>query len=537
MNRRFFLMGCLLLLAFISLPPASRAQFVPAPSLKKEKISSRPSPAKVTRESADALKGKGYVKIGEIFLKDEGKKCWGSNCTASFTCPSEQVKKDLTKEILKKAASKGGDLVVLFKDNTMSKEGINKRGKCLFKVPITKTVAFQKCQSAGRDSVTGTYRTGSCTTEMRTVTAKECRTWETIGGCLCMAQSTGTVWRLDPDLGKRIEVKISAEAAKIAAEEAAKISANKAKISVKNEAIALSVKDAAFMLDNRLDPSAPTLVYENGKYGYRDKNGNMAIPAQFDYARPFAEGMARVRIGTEHGYIDKKGVFVIKGQFDSAEDFSQGLSAVGVGPDVLAKKYGYIDTKGEFVIPTQFDGAKRFSEGLAAVAVGKLFEPERWGYIDKAGKRVIRPGYYDAGDFSEGLAPVAIGNIVKRKWGYINKDGVIIIKPAFDDALGFSEGLAPIAAGILTAEKKWGYINKDGQMIIQPSFSEVDSFSEGLAKVKVAGKCGYIDKSGTLVIKPQFDRASSFLNSEARVILNGAQAFIDKSGNISTQTQ
>jgi len=67
--------------------------------LKKEKISSRPSPAKVTRESADALKGKGYVKIGEIFLKDEGKKCWGSNCTASFTCPSEQVKKDLTNPV------------------------------------------------------------------------------------------------------------------------------------------------------------------------------------------------------------------------------------------------------------------------------------------------------------------------------------------------------------------------------------------------------------------------------------------------------
>jgi hypothetical protein len=523
MTRHFTLMLSLLLLALICLPSTSRAQFMPVAELGKEKLSSRPSPAQVAKESADALKAKGYVMIGEIFLKNDGKSCWGPKCATSISCPSGSIKKDLTKELLKKAASKGGDFVILSVDNATAKESISKNGKCIVKDSITRLATYQKCQSAGRDS-TGTYRTGTCTTETKEMTFKQCTTWETIGGNICRERSSGTVWRLDPELGKRIAAKIVAEAAKIAE---------------KNRVINLRMKAAAFISENRLDPSDLTPVYENGKYGYGDRNGNILIPAQFDIApRPFVEGLARVRIGTKYGFIDKKGAFVINGQFDAAEDFSQGFSAVGIGPSKPKYKYGYIDTKGEFVIPVQFDDGRRFSEGLAAVAVEKMLKPFRcWGYIDKAGKLVVSPGFYDAKEFSEGLAPVASGKILTKKWGYINKDGAEIIKPTFDDALGFSEGLAAIAVGILIAEKKWGYINKDGQIVIQPSFNEAASFSEGLAKVKVADKYGYIDKSGTFVIKPQFEKASSFSNNEARVIVDGAQAFIDKSGKVAIQSK
>lgn len=73
MQRHATMMYCSLLVAFISLTSLSRAQFLPATNLEKEKLSSRPSPAQVTQESADALKEKGYVTIGQIFLREEGK--------------------------------------------------------------------------------------------------------------------------------------------------------------------------------------------------------------------------------------------------------------------------------------------------------------------------------------------------------------------------------------------------------------------------------------------------------------------------------
>ena len=49
----------------------------------------------------------------------------------------------------------------------------------------------------------------------------------------------------------------------------------------------------------------------NGKWGYIDKDGKIAIKPKFDLALGFQEGRARIKLYGKWGYIDKDGKIII----------------------------------------------------------------------------------------------------------------------------------------------------------------------------------------------------------------------------------
>ena len=86
---------------------------------------------------------------------------------------------------------------------------------------------------------------------------------------------------------------------------------------------------------------------ENGKYGYINKTGKVVLPAQFEYAEKFYEGLAVVKQGGKRGFIDATGKMVIPALYDQKIDgyFSEGLACVKLGA-----KYIYIDKTGKTII-------------------------------------------------------------------------------------------------------------------------------------------------------------------------------------------
>jgi hypothetical protein len=135
----------------------------------------------------------------------------------------------------------------------------------------------------------------------------------------------------------------------------------------------------------------------NVKIGYVDKFGKQAIPADYDFARPFSEGLAAVRVGNKWGVIDKSGGFVVQLKFAYLTEFSSGLAAAAVGA-----KYGFIDHTGAWAIPPDFplpEGAnlakfvRGFDGELAMIlAVKTTPKPDvTMAYINKAGKYVYGP--------------------------------------------------------------------------------------------------------------------------------------------------
>jgi hypothetical protein len=125
------------------------------------------------------------------------------------------------------------------------------------------------------------------------------------------------------------------------------------------------------------------------KWGYVDKTGAFVIRPAFDFAYPFAEGLARVNMGGrigkagevaggKWGFIDKTGRYVLKPQFEYVSWFAENLAVVRV-----AGRFGYIDGAGAMKIPPQFDEAYNFFKGSARVRVG-----DDWFLIDTSGRKV-----------------------------------------------------------------------------------------------------------------------------------------------------
>lgn len=79
-------------------------------------------------------------------------------------------------------------------------------------------------------------------------------------------------------------------------------------------------------------------------------------------ARDFSEGLAAVEIHSKWGYVDKNFNIAVKPQFEQAFEFSQGLARVR-----LHGKIGYISKDGKFLIPPRYAFGGDFSGGAAMV--------------------------------------------------------------------------------------------------------------------------------------------------------------------------
>jgi len=271
------------------------------------------------------------------------------------------------------------------------------------------------------------------------------------------------------------------------------------------------------------------LAYVEGKgqRGFINREGKLVIRVDqvtddVIQASDFHEGRAATLAKNgKWGYIDRRGNLAIKPKYSFVSEFSEGLAGV-----VVDRLFGFIDQRGEMVIPPRFKpqrgqytwdgivGTSRFSEGLACVREGELF-----GYINKRGEFVIPPQFYNAQDFSEGLAWVVSADY--KEIGWIDKLGRWAINavnrhnlsPSQPGAYSrftsfpmiFSEGLAPFAALVRPGYPghyfRWGYMDHKGREIIKPRFAYIYPFDGGLAWVTSDEASGYIDKGGQFVWK------------------------------------
>lgn len=88
----------------------------------------------------------------------------------------------------------------------------------------------------------------------------------------------------------------------------------------------------------------------DGKWGYLNAKGEVAIPFEYDGATAFSDGLAAVK--DENGawsFIDKKGQMVSSLEYENVGEFSNGLVAVESD-----EGWGFVNTKGEVVVPLKY---------------------------------------------------------------------------------------------------------------------------------------------------------------------------------------
>lgn len=152
---------------------------------------------------------------------------------------------------------------------------------------------------------------------------------------------------------------------------------------------------------------------QDGRWGYRDDAGRVAIEPRFAHAEPFSpQGIAAVVDGAGWAYIDANGRILIRPLVvDNGPDyFQENLARFRDGGRV-----GFFDRAGRVGIAPRFAFARPFSEGLAAVCRGctEVREGEhsavrggKWGYIDRSGRVAIPLQFEEAGSFENGVAVV-----------------------------------------------------------------------------------------------------------------------------------
>jgi WG containing repeat len=154
-----------------------------------------------------------------------------------------------------------------------------------------------------------------------------------------------------------------------------------------------------------------------GKYGFKNGNGEIVIPAKFAEAGVFHDGLAPVFFKGKWFYIDKKGKAAIKLPVGCsfAGVFNDGLAAIVLRngsklDDRVPKsgdRLGYVDQHGKLAIPAKyrfvFAWDSRFSEGLAAVIPSDAVLLN-YGYINRNDEWVIGPRFLKASPFHDGKA-------------------------------------------------------------------------------------------------------------------------------------
>ncbi len=280
---------------------------------------------------------------------------------------------------------------------------------------------------------------------------------------------------------------------------------------------------------------------ETKKWGYLNKEGNIEIPAKWDYAYDFSEGYAVVFDGSltedgkpqygKYGVIGTDGEYVIPlmdcEDISAYEPLKNDISITYVnkegdlewefwktdgtrignhrwdnyydadGDDYVCAsvngKWGFFNRKtGDDVIDYQYDNAERFSGNIACVSSRRKNLTMDYYYIDRAGNVVIENKGWDiALSFPSGHNVTAVfkgttlydGEIADEgKYALINRNGDYLCDYVWDKVSMNDNGM------IVVAKKDggrclYGVINEQLNTIVEPAWDYIGAFSQGFCEV------------------------------------------------------
>ncbi|WP_107039806.1 WG repeat-containing protein [Brumimicrobium mesophilum] len=256
---------------------------------------------------------------------------------------------------------------------------------------------------------------------------------------------------------------------------------------------------------------------KNEQYGFMDESGNVVIPAKYEFAGEFNNGLAVVAKNGIYGYINKDGVLLIDYKYEEAMDFDQGRAIV-----LENDKYGIIDVSGTYILNPKYKDIGVFSEGLAYVQEEKGFQ-----YYTLDGSLAFSTMYDEAFSFDKGMALVR----KNEEKGYIKKDGSFVVSVENGSLKHFKDSIF-----IHETRDSVNLMYANGEYLFAESFDQIGVLKNNRAIIEKNGQYGYIDGKGKIIIPMEhtpysnYTQFAQFENGHVVIKRNGKFAMMDSLG-------
>jgi hypothetical protein len=134
------------------------------------------------------------------------------------------------------------------------------------------------------------------------------------------------------------------------------------------------------------------LVAEYGwgrAYGFINTFGEVVIPPLegITVLGAFHEGLCVVEVDGKSGYINKTGTMAIVPQFDAAYDFKHGVALVSADAD-SDDYWGFIDKTGKVIVPLKYRRAEPPTFWYTDDGLLRLLDGNETCYFDTTGKQI-----------------------------------------------------------------------------------------------------------------------------------------------------
>lgn len=307
-------------------------------------------------------------------------------------------------------------------------------------------------------------------------------------------------------------------------------------------------------------------VQVNGKWGYINTTGNVAIPCVYEDAYNFKnEGVAVVKQKGKYGLINKRGEILvpcIESDYDDVPIPHDGVICIYIEN---LKETKCIDVFGNHLF-TKAGIVGNFSEGVATITSYKEGK-HSIGVINKTGDYIIPEGIYSyISEFHYGVATVR--SETTGKCGSINHQGEVVVPIKYDSFRGVYP--SPVLCAIIG--DKYGYVDirngkelcpitlddtyyqnrctdnmfvfsigediyiynlENCKLFRSSRYKDIYHYSDGLCCVsdKNSGKIGFMDKEGKLAIPCVFNEPSYVYNFHGNTC-GMSNIMINRQGNI-----
>ena len=228
---------------------------------------------------------------------------------------------------------------------------------------------------------------------------------------------------------------------------------------------------------------------EDNKWAYIDKRGENITPWGETHRVNlfFVDGLAPIYSNGKCGYIDYSGKIAIPCIYDDAEQFSGKYAAVKKG-----EKWGVINRDGQYVIPPIYSLIFNIVDSY----VFAQDENRNKGVVDVLGNSIIPFEYSSLSYAGDSIFIISIWDRSTEKWkrGFKHASGKLIYGIELEGAYGYNMGLASVKKN-----GKWGFIDKKGNLVIPFKYDDSRDFEEdGMAFVKLDNLWVSIDTKGNV---------------------------------------